>query len=106
MMDTPRRSQKQRYLDWVEERIEDYKAELTRDELLGLADQAVRELFDTDDGQYPLTEILLKDAVDALIARRLGLPSYARWRKTCQNDTPDRPPEATHADDAAERIAS
>jgi hypothetical protein len=94
-MARPRRSLKRQYLDWVEERIEDHKAELTREELLSLADEAVQDLFHADDGQYPLTEILLKDAVDALIVRRLGLPSFRVWRKTCQNDTDDRPPEAT-----------
>ncbi len=105
-MDAPRRSPKQQYRDWVEQRIEDCKAELTRDELLGLAEQAVQELFHSDDDQYPLTEILLKDAVDALIFARLGLPSYRSWRRSCQNDTLDRPPEATPADDVTERIAS
>ena len=79
----------------MEERIEDFKSGLTRNELLSLADEAVTGLFDTDDGQYPLTEILLKDAVDALIARRLGLPGYRQWLKACQSDTESCPPEGT-----------
>ena len=70
---------RQLYLAWVEEQIEEYKARLPREELLRLADQAVQELFAAEDGQYPLTEILLRDAVDALVFRRLGLPSYRAW---------------------------
>ncbi len=70
---------RQLYLEWIEEQIEEYKASLPRDELLALADLAVQELFSSEDGQYPLTEILLRDAVDALIYRRLGLPSYRTW---------------------------
>lgn len=83
------------YLVWIEEQIEEHKASLTRDELLQLADEAVRELFDSRDGQYPLTEILLRDAVDELIFRRLRLPSYRQWLRLCRSDTPDRPPEST-----------
>jgi hypothetical protein len=105
-MNAPPRSPRQQYLDWVEEQIEEHKAALNRDELLSLADDAVRQLFDTNDGQYPLTEILLKDAVDALIFKRLGLPSFRTWRRSYQSDTPDCPPEGTDADDGGARIAS
>lgn len=95
-MDAPL-SPRQQYVRWVEDRIEDYKAGLTREELLGIADQAVDGLFESDDGQYPLTEILLKDAVDALIFRRLHLPTYRQWLRSCRTDTPGRPPEGTSA---------
>ncbi|HEX7089370.1 MAG TPA: hypothetical protein VF192_04500 [Longimicrobiales bacterium] len=78
MADAPS-TPRQLYLAWVEEQIEEYKARLPREELLQLADQAVQELFAAEDGQYPLTEILLRDAVDALVFRRLGLPSYRAW---------------------------
>ncbi len=88
-------SPRQEYLDWVEDRIEDYKSALTREELLSLADRAVDELFGTPDGQYPLTEILLRDAVDELIFQHLALPGYRRWLRTCRSDTPDRPPDGT-----------
>ncbi len=94
-MDAPL-SPRQAYADWVEDQIEEYKAALTRDELLSLADHAVAGLFDTADEQYPLTEILLRDAVDGLIFERLRLPGYRQWLKACQTDTPDRPPEGTH----------
>lgn len=82
-------STRQLYLDWIEEQIEEYKAALPRDELLALADLAIQELFSSDDGQYPLTEILLRDAVDALIYKRLQLPSYRAWvrrRRQAQGD--------------------
>lgn len=98
-MADPQSSPRRRYLAWVEEQIEEHKASLRRDELLELADEAVEALFDTSDGQYPLTEILLRDAVDTLVFRRLRLPSYRQWLRSCQNDTPDRPPESTHFDD-------
>ncbi|HSH44216.1 MAG TPA: hypothetical protein VK966_00035, partial [Longimicrobiales bacterium] len=57
-------SPRQRYARWVEDRIEDFKTGLTRDELMSLADEAVNSLYHSDDEQYPLTEILLRDAVD------------------------------------------
>ncbi|MFP4624930.1 MAG: hypothetical protein ACOCVZ_06150 [Gemmatimonadota bacterium] len=100
------RSPRHRYTEWVEDRIEDYKAGLTRDEILALADEAVSGLFDTDDGQYPLTEILLRDAVDALIFHRLGLPGYRQWLRACRTDTPPCPPEGTHSAPTDERTAS
>lgn len=85
------RSPRQRYAEWIGERVEDYKSALTREELLAVADQAVTELCRAEDGQYPLTEILLRDAVDALIIQRLRLPTYRQWLRTCQTDTPTRP---------------
>jgi hypothetical protein len=105
-MNAPPRSPRQQYLDWVEEQIEEYKGALTRDELLSLADDAVRQLFDDNHGQYPLTEILLKDAVDALIFKHLGLPSFRKWRRSYHIDTPDCPQKETDADDDGKRMAS
>jgi hypothetical protein len=99
-MTSPTSSPRQDYLDWVEDRIEEYKAGLTRDELLSLADRAVEELFDTADGQYPLTEILLRDAVDELIFQHLDLPGYRSWLRTCRSDTPTRPQNGTDTGDA------
>jgi hypothetical protein len=91
-------SRRQQYLTWIEEQVEDYKASIPRDDLLVIADEAVDGLFEDEAGQYPLTEILLRDAVDALIVRRLGLPSYRQWLRMCQSDTPGRPPEGTEGD--------
>ena len=86
---------RQEYTAWIEEQIEDFKTSLTRDELLTLADEAVQGLFTTPDGQYPLTEMLLCDAVDALLFQRLGLPDYKTWAKQCRSDTLKRPTKET-----------
>ncbi len=80
-MTAPQSPPRQLYLNWVEEQIEDYKAALSRDELMTLADEAVQQLFDAPDGQIPLTEILLRDVVDMLLFRRLKLPTYNQWLK-------------------------
>ncbi len=79
------------YNDWVEDQIEDYKSSLTRDELLDLAEIAVERITQNPDGQYALTEILLRDAVDALILEKLNLPSFRQWRRACLSDTASRP---------------
>ncbi|MGH7466821.1 MAG: hypothetical protein ACRENP_02440 [Longimicrobiales bacterium] len=94
-MSAPTTAPRQEYQTWVEEQIEDFKTALTRDELLGLADEAVQTLFDSPDGQYPLTEILLCDVVDALLFRRLGLPDYKQWARQCRSDTAKRPRRST-----------
>ncbi len=94
-MTAPVSPSKQLYHAWVEQRIEDFKDSISRDELLEYADEAVQELYADPDGQYQLTEIVLRDAVDTLLFRRLGLPSYKQWLKLCQIDTPERPPEST-----------
>ena len=94
---------RRRYHAWVEEQIEEFKTGLTRDELMSLADEAVSTLQGAPDGQYPLTEILLCDAVDTLLFDRLDLPSFRRWRRACQSDTSERHTEETHE---TARIAS
>lgn len=94
-MTAPQTAPKQQYLAWLEEQIEDHKAGMPREELIDLAEEAVQELFHTPDGQYPLTEILLCDAVDRLLAMRLNLPDFKQWLRTCHNDTVDRPDSVT-----------
>jgi hypothetical protein len=96
----------QQYLEWVQDQIEEYKCGLTRDELLSLADHAVEDLFHSDDPQVPLTEILLREAVDALIFQRLDLPGYRRWLKVCQTDTLTRPLKGTNPDQQDRKTAS
>lgn len=86
---------RQAYNAWIEDQIEEFKATLTRDELLDLAEEAIQSLGDSPDGQYALTEILLRDAVDALLTDRLKLPDYRQWRRVCQSDTPGRLMERT-----------
>lgn len=94
-MTTPSETPRQAYQAWIEEQLEDYKAALTRDELLDLAEVAVQQLFDAPDGQYALTEILLCDAVDRLLLERLNLPGYRQWSRACQKDTQHRPDSGT-----------
>lgn len=86
---------RQQYLDWVEEQIEEYKCSIRRDDLLALADHAVTDLLQAPDGQYALTEIVLCDAVDRIIFKRLKLPSYRKWLKLYRSDTPERPDSGT-----------
>lgn len=101
-MTAPAAPSRQLYLAWIEQRIEDYKDSISRDELLEVADEAVRELWANPEGQYTLTEVVLADAVDMLLFRRLGLPSYKQWLKLCQIDTTERPPESTARESAGE----
>lgn len=78
----PPASPKQQYQEWLLRRIEDYKNQIPRDELLRLGDEAAAELSDGGaDQQFLLTEVLMADTVDRLIARRLRLMSYSRWRQ-------------------------
>lgn len=78
----PPASPKQQYQEWLLRRIEDYKNQISRDELLRLGDEAAAELSDGANGQqFLLTEVLMADTVDRLIAKRLRLKSYSRWRQ-------------------------
>lgn len=100
-MSAPRVTPRQLYQSWVEEQIEEHKARLTRDELMTIADAAVEQLFDSPDGQYPLTEMLLCDVVDQLLFHRLKLPDYRHWRRMRHSDTPVRPLHGTNEDEPA-----
>jgi len=77
----PPRSLKQEYQEFLLQRIEEYKNTLAREELLQIGDEAVRELEESSSGQYLLTEVLLLEHVDRIIAQRLRLPSFPRWRQ-------------------------
>ena len=94
-MTAPQSAPRQLYQAWVDDQLEEYKAALTRDELLGVADEAVAQLFQAPDGQYPLTELLLCDAVDRLLLQRLNLPDFRQWQRLCRSDTHSRPQEVT-----------
>ena len=74
------RSLKQEYEEFILQRIEEFKDQLPRSELLALADEAVQELELGTEDQLVLTEVLVLEHVDRLIMRRLHLPSYRRWR--------------------------
>lgn len=88
MLKTPRselmprstRSLRQEYEEFILLRIEEYKEQLSRGDLLRLGDEAVRELESGMDEQHVLTEVLMLDHVDRLIRRQLNLPTFRRWR--------------------------
>ncbi|HXF95976.1 MAG TPA: hypothetical protein VNI61_07715 [Gemmatimonadales bacterium] len=75
----PLPSLRQAYQEFLLERVEEYKNSLTREELLEIGDEAVRELEASAQGQYILTEVLVLEHVDRIIARRLKLPTFRRW---------------------------
>jgi len=75
------RSLKQEYQEFILQRLEEYKNTVPRAELLEIGDEAVRELQASAQDQYLLTEVLLLEHVDRIIARRLRLPSFPRWRQ-------------------------
>lgn len=75
----PPLSPRQEYEEFVLQRIEDYKNQLSREDLLTLADESVQELEAGPDGQLVLTEVLMLEHVDRLIKKRLRLPGYRRW---------------------------
>ena len=80
-MRRPPRSLKQEYQEFILQRLEEYKNTVPRAELLKIGDEAVRELQASAQDQYLLTEVLLLEHVDRIIARRLRLPSFPRWRQ-------------------------
>jgi len=73
-------SLKQQYQEYLFQRIENHKNSLPRDELLLLGDEAAGELH-SEESQFVLTEVLMAETVDRHISKRLGLPSYKKWRK-------------------------
>jgi hypothetical protein len=72
---------RQEYQEFILQRIEEYKEALSREDLLAIGDEAVRELEHGGGDQYLLTEVLLLEHVDRIIQRRLRLPSFPRWRQ-------------------------
>jgi hypothetical protein len=75
----PPRSLRAEYQEFIDQRIEEYKDSLARADILGIGDEAMQELQGAD--QLQLTEVVLRDQVDAIIRRRLRLPSFRRWRE-------------------------
>jgi len=94
-MTAPRSAPRQRYTAWIENQIEECKSGMSRDELLDLAEEAVRRIQASPDGQIVLTELVLCDAVDALLVERLSLPDFRQWQRLCRSDTIYRPPQGT-----------
>lgn len=75
----PPRSLRSEYQEFIDQRIEEYKDSLRREEILAIGDEAMHELAGAE--QFLLTEVVLRDQVDAIIRRRLRLPSFRRWRE-------------------------
>ena len=73
------RSLKHEYALYVEREIEDYKDSIPRSALLAIGDEAVARL--REQAQTTLTEMVLWEEVDRIIARRLRIPAYDTWRK-------------------------
>src|SRR5207237_2058892 len=77
-MNAPR-SFKHEYELFVEHEIEQYKDTISRTALLSIGDEAVAQL--RAQAQTTLTEMVLWEEVDRIIARRLRLPAYRVWRQ-------------------------
>lgn len=73
------RSLRQQYALYVDDRIEQFKNSISRDELFRLGDEALVE--HPEEQQFLLTELLAETIVNDMIKRRLGLPSFETWRK-------------------------
>ncbi len=71
----------QLYQEYVMQRIEAYKNSISRDELMRLGAEASDELFQAEETQLLLTEVLMNEIVDELIKKRLKLKSMKRWRE-------------------------
>jgi hypothetical protein len=76
----PQRSLRQEYEEFRLQRIEEFKQQISREELLRIADEAVHELDVGAEDQLVLTEVLVLEHVDRLIVRRLNLPSFRKWK--------------------------
>jgi len=76
---SPQRSLRHEYELYVENEIEAYKESLKRSALLKLGDEAVEVL--RAQPQLALTELVVWEEVDRIIARRLRLVSYPTWRR-------------------------
>jgi hypothetical protein len=79
LLSTPTRSLKHEYALYLEREIERYKDSIPYHAMLKIADDAVATLRTGD--QLQLSELLLEDAVNELIMRRLKIPPYDRWRR-------------------------
>ena len=71
------RSLRHEYELYVDRAIEEFKDSVPRSALLALGDEAVAAL--AAQAQTSLTELVLWEEVDRLIAERLGVPKYKTW---------------------------
>jgi len=75
----PMRSLKHEFATYVDREIDRYKESISYAALMKLADDAVETLRTGQ--QLELSELVLCDAVNEVIRRRLKLPKYDRWRR-------------------------
>ncbi|MGQ0646142.1 MAG: hypothetical protein ACT4P7_01150 [Gemmatimonadaceae bacterium] len=75
----PQRSLKHEYECYVEQEIENYKDSIPRSAILRIGDEAVAVLRTSE--QAGFDELLICTEVDRIIRKRIGLPSYATWRR-------------------------
>ncbi len=79
LMSTPTRSLKHEYANYLDLECERYKESISYSSLMKLADDAVTVLREAP--QLELNELVLRDAVNELIMRRLKIPTFDRWRR-------------------------
>ena len=79
MAHRPTRSLQHEYERYLEQEIENYKESVPRSVLLSIGDEAVAAL--AKEPQFTLTELIVWEEVDRIIARRLRLPSPTTWRR-------------------------
>jgi hypothetical protein len=79
MAHRPTRSLQHEYERYLEQEIENYKESVPRSVLLSIGDEAVAAL--AREPQFTLTELIVWEEVDRIIARRLRLPSPTTWRR-------------------------
>ncbi|MCU0625267.1 MAG: hypothetical protein MUF21_02100 [Gemmatimonadaceae bacterium] len=75
----PAHSLKHEYALYIEREVERYKDSIPRTAMLALGDEAVTQMRAAE--QLELGEIVLREAVDEIIVRRLRLPHYQAWRR-------------------------
>jgi hypothetical protein len=73
------RSFRHEYELFIEQEIENYKESIPRAAILAIGDEAASRL--TSEAQLVLTEMLLLEEVDKIIAKRIRLPKYESWRR-------------------------
>jgi hypothetical protein len=73
------RSFRHEYELFIEQEIENYKESIPRPALLAIGDEAAAKI--ASEPQFALTELLLLEEVDRIIAKRLRLPKYETWRR-------------------------
>lgn len=73
------RSLRHEYELFLEQEIENYKESIPRSALLAIGDEAAAKI--ASEPQFSLTELLLLEEVDRIIAKRLRLPKYDTWRR-------------------------